>query len=174
MPPTEQKILTNFLLPPAPLPTIITLQSFIALFPRSQQSSPHIRTLYRDLQHQRAQLADSVTAEIEREARRGKAIERAVARGRRQDERVVQDDEVDVERAVSLALLLYFSLYSYFNLLLSPFPQTILIYTSSYTAKRRTSRHPTRTPFTRSSPPSVLQLKTWKMRYTDSSLKPRN
>ncbi|KAB8288205.1 hypothetical protein EYC80_010210 [Monilinia laxa] len=100
MPPTEQKILTNFLLPPAPLPTIITLQSFTALFPRSQQSSPQIRTLYRDLQHQRAQIADSVTAEIEREARRGKAIERAVARGRRQDERVVQDDEVDVERAL--------------------------------------------------------------------------
>ncbi|APA16323.1 hypothetical protein SS1G_14342 [Sclerotinia sclerotiorum 1980 UF-70] len=100
MPPTESTILTNFLLPPASLPTIISLQSFTSLFPRSQQSSPAIRTLYRDLQHQRAQLVDKVTANIEQEVRRGKAMERAVVRGRRQDERTAQDDEVDIERAL--------------------------------------------------------------------------
>ncbi|KAI9644266.1 hypothetical protein NHQ30_007621 [Ciborinia camelliae] len=105
MPPTEHTILANFLLPPAPLPTIISLQSFTNLFPRSQQSSPAIRTLYRDLQHQRAQLVDTVTAEIEREVRRGKALERAVIRGRRADEKVAQDDEVDIERALHNAPL---------------------------------------------------------------------
>ncbi|QSZ33394.1 hypothetical protein DSL72_002982 [Monilinia vaccinii-corymbosi] len=100
-PPTEHKILTHFLLPPAPLPAIITLHSFSALFPRALQSSPQIRTLYRDLQHQRAHTVDSVTAEIEREVRRGAAMARAVAQRRRQDARVLplQDDEVDVERA---------------------------------------------------------------------------
>ncbi|ESZ92871.1 hypothetical protein SBOR_6734 [Sclerotinia borealis F-4128] len=101
MPPTEHTILTIFLIPPAPLPTIITLQSFTNLFPRSQQSSPAIRTLYRDLQHQRAKLVDTVTTEIEREVRRGKTMERAVVRGRRADERVVQDDEVEIERALT-------------------------------------------------------------------------
>ncbi|KAK6602516.1 cnl2 nkp2 family protein [Botrytis cinerea] len=101
MPPTEQKILTTFLLPPSSLPQIISLASFTLLFPRSVQSSPAIRTLYRDLQHQRAQTIDNVSAEIEQEVRRGKAMERAIVRSRRADERVVEDDEVGIERALS-------------------------------------------------------------------------
>ncbi|KAK6597623.1 cnl2 nkp2 family protein [Botrytis cinerea] len=101
MPPTEQKILTTFLLPPSSLPQIISLASFTLLFPRSVQSSPAIRTLYRDLQHQRAQTIDNVSAEIEQEVRRGKAMERAIVRSRRADERVVEDDEVGIERAHS-------------------------------------------------------------------------
>ncbi|TGO86451.1 hypothetical protein BPOR_0302g00040 [Botrytis porri] len=99
MPPTEQKILTTFLLPPASLPQIISLASFTLLFPRAVQSSPAIRTLYRDLQHQRAQIIDNVSKAIEQEVRRGSAMERAVVRRRRGDERVIEDDEVGIERA---------------------------------------------------------------------------
>ncbi|KAF7895578.1 uncharacterized protein EAF01_009540 [Botrytis porri] len=101
MPPTEQKILTTFLLPPASLPQIISLASFTLLFPRAVQSSPAIRTLYRDLQHQRAQIIDNVSKAIEQEVRRGSAMERAVVRRRRGDERVIEDDEVGIERALS-------------------------------------------------------------------------
>ncbi|KAL2024281.1 hypothetical protein VTK56DRAFT_8763 [Thermocarpiscus australiensis] len=98
MAPTEQTILTNYLLVPAQLPAIISLQEFIALFPRSLQSSPRIRSLYRDLQSQRNAVIDSVAEEIEAEAKHGKAMRRAVIRSRREAEAQEQDDEVDIER----------------------------------------------------------------------------
>tara|TARA_R110002060_G_scaffold62348_1_gene71740 strand:+ start:288 stop:602 length:315 start_codon:yes stop_codon:yes gene_type:complete len=104
MAPTEATILSTFLLSPAPLPTIITLKAFTELFPRSQQSSPQIKALYRDLQHQRARLTDAVTRNIGAEVKRGKAQRREVVRARREAEREEQDDEVDVERAVSCRL----------------------------------------------------------------------
>ena len=101
MAPTEATILSTFLLPPAPLPSIISLKAFTELFPRSQQSSPQIRTLYRDLQHQRAQLVDAVSRNVTTEVKRGAAQRRAVVRARRTAGREEQDDEVDVENAVS-------------------------------------------------------------------------
>ena len=101
MAPTEATILSTFLLPPAPLPSIISLKAFTELFPRSQQSSPQIRTLYRDLQHQRAQLVDAVSRNVTTEVKRGAAQRRAVVRARRAAGREEQDDEVDVENAVS-------------------------------------------------------------------------
>ncbi|KAK0108937.1 hypothetical protein ONS96_002774 [Cadophora gregata f. sp. sojae] len=100
MAPTEETILSTFLLSPAPLPTIITLKAFTELFPRSQQSSPQIKALYRDLQHQRARLTDTVSRNIAAEVKRGKAQRREVARARKEAEREQQDDEVDVERAL--------------------------------------------------------------------------
>ena len=100
MAPTEATILSTFLLPPAPLPSLISLQAFTALFPRSQQSSPQIRTLYRDLQHQRARLTDTIARNIATEVKRGDAQRRAVARTRRTAEKEMQDDEVDIENAV--------------------------------------------------------------------------
>lgn len=103
MAPTEQNILSNYLLVPAELPTIISLQEFVALFPRSLQSSPHIRSLYRDLQSQRNAVIDSVAAEIEAEAKHGKAMRRAVIRSRREAEAQEQDDEVEIERMVSIS-----------------------------------------------------------------------
>ena len=104
MAPTEATILTTFLLPPAPLPSIITLKAFTELFPKSQQSSPQVRALYRDLQHQRARLIDGVGRNIAAEIERGNAQRRAVVRARREAEKEEQDDEVDVETAVSRTL----------------------------------------------------------------------
>jgi len=100
MAPTEETIFTNFLLPPAPLPALITLKGFAALFPRSQQSSPQIKMLYRDLQHQRATITDSIAQNIDVEVKRGNAQRRAVVKARRATERELQDDEVDVEFAL--------------------------------------------------------------------------
>lgn len=101
MTPTETTILATFLLPPAPLPSFISLKAFTELFPKTQQSSPQIRRLYRDLQHQRARLTDAVTQNIAIEVKRGHVQRRAVARTRRTAAGEEQDDEVDIESAVS-------------------------------------------------------------------------
>jgi len=100
MPPTEATLLSAFLLPPVPLPAIISLKSFTKLFPSSQQSSPQIKALYRDLQQQRARLTDAVTRNIIAEVKRGSVQRRAVVRARRETEKEEQDDEVDVETAL--------------------------------------------------------------------------
>ncbi|KAK4242125.1 Cnl2/NKP2 family protein-domain-containing protein [Achaetomium macrosporum] len=98
MAPTEQAILSNYLLVPARLPAIISLQEFIALFPRQLQSSPRIRSLYRDLQSQRNVVVDAVAEQIEQEVKQGKAMRRAVIRSKREAEAQEQDDEVEIER----------------------------------------------------------------------------
>lgn len=71
MAPTEESILGNFLLLPAPLPTVISLQKFTELFPKRLRSHPHIRTLYRDLQQVREQDLDRVTENIENQIKQG-------------------------------------------------------------------------------------------------------
>lgn len=101
MAPTEQQILSNYLLVPAQLPSIISLQEFIALFPRQLQSSPQIRSLYRDLQSQRNAVVDHVAEQIDEEAKQGKAMRRAVIRSKREAEAQELDDEVEIERMVS-------------------------------------------------------------------------
>lgn len=100
MPPTEAKILSTFLLTPSPLPTIITLKAFTALFPSSPQSSPQIRALYRDLQYQRALVVDTVAHAVAAEVKRGNTQRRIVARSRARGEKQAQDDEVDIEETV--------------------------------------------------------------------------
>ena len=102
MAPTESTILANYLLVPAQLPAIISLKEFTELFPRAQQPSPHIRTLYRDLQTQRNALVDAVSANIEDETKRGKILRRDVVRARREAENREVDDEIEIERAVCL------------------------------------------------------------------------
>ncbi len=101
MAPTETTILSNFLLPPAPLPAVISLAAFKELFPRAQQASPQIKALYRDLQRQRSRLVDAVEHNIAAETKRGDAQRRVVVRARREAEKEDQDDEVDIEVAVS-------------------------------------------------------------------------
>ncbi|KAK1754615.1 Cnl2/NKP2 family protein-domain-containing protein [Echria macrotheca] len=101
MAPTEAKILNNYLLLPAQLPAIISLDEFIALFPRSLQSSPHIRSLYRDLQSQRNAVVDSVADEIEAEVKQGKAIRRAARRAKHDAEARDFDEEVEIEKMIS-------------------------------------------------------------------------
>jgi centromere-localized protein 2 len=102
MAPHEVTILKNYLLLPAHLPTIVSLQEFTSYFPKSQQSSPQIRALYRDLQQQRSAVVDAVAGNIDSEVRRGRALRRAIAKARREanpDEGV--DDEIEIERNVS-------------------------------------------------------------------------
>lgn len=100
MAPSESAILNNFLLVPSQLPAIISLQEFTALFPRPQQSSPHVRALYRDLQSQRNAVVDLVASNIEAEVKRAKGLRRAVVRARREAESQDYDDEIDIERTV--------------------------------------------------------------------------
>lgn len=102
MAPTESAILDNFLLAPSQLPAIITPHDFTALFPRPQQSSSQIRTLYRDLQTQRNAVVDTVAANIQTEAKRSKGLRRAVVRARRQAESQDYDQEIEIERSVWL------------------------------------------------------------------------
>ncbi|KAI0384826.1 Cnl2/NKP2 family protein-domain-containing protein [Hypomontagnella monticulosa] len=94
----EAAILHNYLLLPARLPTIISLQEFTSLFPKSQQSSPQIRSLYRDLQQQRNVVVDGVSQNIDAQVRQGKALRREVIKARREAELEEQDDEIEIER----------------------------------------------------------------------------
>jgi len=102
MPPTESTILHNYLLTPAQLPAIITLEQFIGLFPRSLQSSPQLRTLYRDLQRQRNAVTDSVSANIETEVKRSKALRKEVLKAKKESEIPEVDDEMEMEKTVGL------------------------------------------------------------------------
>lgn len=70
-PPSEESILTNYLLLPSPLPTAISLEKFTELFPKKFRSHPQVRTLYRELQQLRAQDVAFVRENIDKEIKRG-------------------------------------------------------------------------------------------------------
>ncbi|KAL7798205.1 Cnl2/NKP2 family domain-containing protein [Trichoderma ceciliae] len=99
-PPTESDILTNYLLQPAPLPSIATFNQFVLLFPRPLHNSPQLRSLYRDLQGQRNSVVDAVAASIQDEVKRGAIMRKEVLRQRREAEREDVDGEVEMERAL--------------------------------------------------------------------------
>ncbi|KAJ5635748.1 uncharacterized protein N7484_009061 [Penicillium longicatenatum] len=71
MAPSEESILSNFLLTPAPLPTILSLQKFTELFPKRLRNHPHIRALYRELQQTREHDMDQVNENIDTEIHQG-------------------------------------------------------------------------------------------------------
>ncbi|KAJ2895540.1 hypothetical protein MKZ38_006390 [Zalerion maritima] len=100
MAPTESDILNQYLLTSASLPSFLTIQELTALFPRSQQSSPQVRTLYRDLQAQRNALIANVEASIENEVKEGRRQRRIAIKQRREAEAQEIDDEVEIERAL--------------------------------------------------------------------------
>jgi len=97
MAPTEDTILATFLLTPASLPTIISIQAFTALFPRVEQSSPEVKRLYRTLQHRRGLLTDAIGQDIALEVKKGHAQRRAVVKSRREFEEE-PDEEIAVEK----------------------------------------------------------------------------
>ncbi|KAF2762173.1 hypothetical protein EJ05DRAFT_497040 [Pseudovirgaria hyperparasitica] len=86
MAPTESSILTNFLIPPAPLHQVLSLDDFTALFPRKYHSSPQIELIYREFQHQRAIDTDDVKRNIASEVKRGEKYQREVIRTRRKQD----------------------------------------------------------------------------------------
>lgn len=100
MAPTETAILTHYLTIAAKLPTIVTLEQFTSYFPKSQQSNPQIRSLYRHLQHERNATVDTVHANIAHEEKRAKAMRREAARARREATDAEPDAELEVERAL--------------------------------------------------------------------------
>lgn len=100
MAPNESEILTNYLIQPSSLTSITTFEQFRALFPRSLQSSPHVRSLFRDLQAQRNVILDSVAENIAVEAKRGIFMRKEVIKARREAERDEMDGEIEMERAV--------------------------------------------------------------------------
>ena len=104
MAPTESTILTNFLLPPAPLPTILSLQKFTGLFPKAQRSNPQVKYLYRELQHVRALDIDEVKQNIAQEVKIGEKQRREVVRARRRADKEEMEDvnerEVEMEAQV--------------------------------------------------------------------------
>ncbi|KAI9697296.1 MAG: hypothetical protein M1836_004860 [Candelina mexicana] len=100
MAPTEAAILSAFLLPPAPLPAIISLQKFTELFPRTQRGNPQIQHLYRELQHQRALDTDQVRQNIAAESKRGQRQMREAAKARRRSEQ--EELETDQTREIAL------------------------------------------------------------------------
>lgn len=71
MAPSEETILSNFLLAPSPLHMVISLKRFTELFPRRLQSHPQVKVLYRELQQLRAQDIDLVKENVDREIRKG-------------------------------------------------------------------------------------------------------
>ncbi|KAF6800179.1 Cnl2/NKP2 family protein [Colletotrichum sojae] len=100
MAPTESDILHNYLTVPAQLPSIISLEEFTELFPKPHRSNPQIRLLYRDLQHQRRALVDTVAENIEEEEEKSKFIKRDIASTRRKAARQEADPELEIERAL--------------------------------------------------------------------------
>ncbi|KZZ95015.1 Kinetochore subunit NKP2 [Ascosphaera apis ARSEF 7405] len=71
MAPSEEDILTNFLVLPSSLPTIISLEKFRELFPKRYRSHPQVRALYRELQYIRLNDLNRVRENIEHEKKRG-------------------------------------------------------------------------------------------------------
>ncbi|KAH6891270.1 Cnl2/NKP2 family protein-domain-containing protein [Thelonectria olida] len=100
MPPTESEILTNYLIQPSSLTSITTLDQFRALFPRPLQSSPQVRSLYRDLQAQRNAVLDGVAENVTDELKRGSVMRKEAIRARREAEREHGDPEIEMERAL--------------------------------------------------------------------------
>ncbi|KAF4453085.1 hypothetical protein F53441_4172 [Fusarium austroafricanum] len=100
MTPSEAELLANYLIQPSTLTAIVTLEQFKALFPRPLQSSPQVRSLFRDLQAQRTDLLEQVTENIADEAKRGITMRREVVRAKREAEREDIDAEIEMERAL--------------------------------------------------------------------------
>lgn len=100
MAPSEESILSNFLLSPAPLPTVLSLQKFTELFPKRLRNHPHIRTLYRELQQVREHDMDRVNENIDHEIKQGeqqKAELRKATLARGVDANNDEQREVDMD-----------------------------------------------------------------------------
>lgn len=85
-PVSEASILSSYLLSSIDLPSFLTLQQFTALFPARDRTTKErqIRSLYRDLQHQRMTLSRKITANIERELQTAKQMRQTMVETRAQ------------------------------------------------------------------------------------------
>ena len=85
---------------PAELPTIVSLQDFANLFPKSVRASPQIKSLYRDLQHQRNLTIDRVKQNIDAEVKASVRMRKELIKMKRAEHTMDGDDEMEIERAV--------------------------------------------------------------------------
>lgn len=95
---TESQILTSYLLPPSPLPTITPYSAFLTLVPATYRNNPEyasaIKCLYRDLQFQRDITLSQVQENIERECgERATTLRASLAR-----RIAIEEGEVEEER----------------------------------------------------------------------------
>lgn len=84
MPSQEAKLLSDFLLAPAPLRDFMTLRQFTDIFPRSHRENPAVQDLYRELYRIREAEIEVVRNDITKEVKRSKQLRRAYAQERRQ------------------------------------------------------------------------------------------
>ena len=99
MPSQEAKLLSDFLLAPAPLRDFMTLRQFTDIFPRSHRENPALQDLYRELHRLREAEIEVVRNDITKEVKRSKQLRRAYARERRQvdDAHVAGTDPVALQ-----------------------------------------------------------------------------
>jgi centromere-localized protein 2 len=93
----EAQILKSYLLNPASLPTIITLEEFRELFPANQQSHPEIKLLYRDLQFLRTVDTDLVEDNIFKECRDGERQRRELQQAFYQQPRLREQTQAQMQ-----------------------------------------------------------------------------
>ncbi|EAT77018.2 hypothetical protein SNOG_15643 [Parastagonospora nodorum SN15] len=80
----EGKLLSDFLLAPAPLRDFMTLRQFTEIFPKGHRTNPAVQDLYRELQRLREKDIDLVRRAIAEEIARSKRLRREYASERRQ------------------------------------------------------------------------------------------
>lgn len=107
MPSQEAKLLSDFLLAPAPLRDFMTLRQFTDIFPRSHRENPAVQDIYRELHRLREAEIEVVRNDITREVKRSKQLRRAYAQERRQtdDAHVAGIDPVALQMEEEVSLL---------------------------------------------------------------------
>lgn len=86
MPSQEAKLLSDFLLAPAPLRDFMTLRQFTDILPRSHRENPAVKDLYRELHRLREAEIEVVRNDITKEVKRSRQLRRAYAQERRRTE----------------------------------------------------------------------------------------
>lgn len=84
----EAAILADFLLAPAALRDILTLQQFTDIFPKNLRTNPAVKDLYHELQRQRYQDINTVKKNIATELSISKSLQRQSARARQGHDRI--------------------------------------------------------------------------------------
>lgn len=84
MAPAETTVLSNFLVTPAALHKVISIQAFINLFPETHRSHPQLKHMFYELQYQRDHSINKVRQNISKEAKKGQLQRRRVAMARKQ------------------------------------------------------------------------------------------
>jgi len=79
----EAKLLSDFLLAPAPLRDFMTPRDFTDIFPKGHRTNPAVQDLYRELQRLREKDMELVRRAIADEVKRSKRLRREYASERR-------------------------------------------------------------------------------------------